>query len=135
MEESHPLDIFLGKIIKGFYRDSYDAHMLNVLVNTITGYLFIPSCQLCAVWVVSAWEHMPEALVQKAYTVANYKTFEKLQKAHGEESLDNDIIIYEQNNIVDIIAECENSSVLIEQYLSPDNVYADGEFDDDNIVE
>jgi len=78
---------------------------------------------------------VPEALVRKAWTVGNYKTFEELQKASGEESSDNDIIIYDQSNIVNIIAECENSSVLIQQYLSPDNVYADGEFDDNNVAE
>ena len=121
--------------MKGFCRDLYDMCMLNAPINTVTDYPFVLSRRLRATWVVSVWERVPEALVRKAWTVANYKTFEELQKAHGEESQDNDIIIYEQNNIVDIIAECENSSVLIEQYLSPDNVYADGEFDDDNIVE
>ena len=121
--------------MKGCYRDLYDTYMLNAPVNPVTGHPFVPSHQLCAAWVVSAWERVPEALVRKAWTVGNYKTFEELQQSPGKESSEHNIIIYDQNNIVDIITECENSSVLIQQYLAPDNVYADGEFDDNNVAE
>ena len=60
------LDLFLGKIIKGFYRDLYDTHMINAPVNPSTGHPLILSHQLCATWVVSTWERVPEALVKKA---------------------------------------------------------------------
>ena len=109
--------------------------MLNAPVNPATGHPFVPSRQLCAIWVVSAWERVPEALVRKAWTVGNYKTFEELQTSHSDESSENDIIIYDQKNIVNVISEVENSSDLIQHYLAPDSIYADSEFNDNNVVE
>jgi len=58
-----------------------------------------------------------------------------LQQSPSEESSEHDIVIYNQNNIVDIIAEVENSSDLIQHYLAADNIYADSEFDDNNVIE
>ena len=109
--------------------------MLNAPGNPVTGHPFAPSRQLCATWVVAAWERVPEELVRKAWTVGNYKTFEELQQSPGEESSENDIVIYNQNNIVEIIAEVENSDDLIQHYLAADNVYTDSEFDDNNVME
>ena len=43
------LDLFLGKIMKGYYRDLYDADMLNIPINLATDHPFIPSCQLYAI--------------------------------------------------------------------------------------
>ena len=77
---------------------------------------------------------MPEALVRKAWTVGNYKTFEELQQSPNEESSEHDIVIHDQNNIVNIIAEVQNSDELIQHYLAADNVYADSEFDDNNVI-
>ena len=51
--------------MRGIYRDLYDTHMINAPVNPFTGHPFIPSCQLCATCIVSAWERVPEALVKK----------------------------------------------------------------------
>ena len=42
--KAQPLDLFLGKIMKGFYRDLCDTHMINTPVNPSTEYPFIPSC-------------------------------------------------------------------------------------------
>ena len=133
--KSQPLDLFLGKITKGYYRDLHDTYMLNAPGNPVTGHPFTPSRQLCATWLVAAWERVPEDLVRKAWTVGNYKTFEELQQSPGEESSENDIVIYNQNNIVEIIAEVENSDDLIQHYLAADNVYTDSEFDDNNVME
>ena len=110
------------------------THMLNAPANPTTGHPFVPSRQLCAIWVVSAWERVPEALVRKAWTVGNYKTFEELQQSPNEESSEHDIVIHDQNNIVNIIAEVQNSDELIQHYLAADNVYADSEFDDNNVI-
>jgi len=129
------LNLFLGKVTKGFCRDLHDAHMLNIPVNPVTGHPFVPSCQRCSTWVLAAWERVPEDLVRKAWTVGNYKTFEELQQSPGEESSENDIVIYNQNNIIEIIAEVENSDDLIQHYLAADNVYTDSEFDDNNVME
>ena len=38
-------------------------------------------------------------------------------------------------DIIDIITKVEKSVDLIQHYLAADNVYADGEFDDNNVVE
>ena len=75
----------------------------------VTGHPFVPSRQLCVTWVVSAWERVPEALVRKAWTVGNYKTFEELQQSPSarEESSEHVIIIYNKNIIIDIITEVE----------------------------
>ena len=43
---------------------------------------------------------------------------------HNDESSDHKITVYDQNNIVNVIAEVENSSDLIQHYLTPDNVHA-----------
>ena len=128
--KSQPLDLFLGKITKGYCRDLHDACMLNAPGDPVTGHPFMPSRQLCATWVVAAWERVPEDLVRKAWTVGNYKTFEESQQSPGEESF-----IYNQNNIVEIIAEVENSDDLIQHYLAADNVHTDSEFDDENVME
>ena len=109
--------------------------MLNAPVNPTTGHLFFPSHQLCATWVVSAWERVPEALVRKAWTVGNYKTFNELQKSPRKKLSEHDIIIYNQNNIINIITELENSADLIQHYLAADNVCANSEFDNNNIIE
>ena len=76
---------------------------------------------------------MPKALVWKAWTIGNYKTFEELQKLYSDESSEHDIVINDQNTIVNVITKVENSSDLIQHYLAPDNIYADSEFDDNNV--
>ena len=60
------------------------------------------------------------------------QTFEELQQSTGEESSEHDIVIYNQNNIIDIIAEVENS---VDFIIAADNVYIDSEFDDNNVIE
>ena len=41
-----PIDMILGEIMKGFYRDDYDAHMLDSPMRN--GHQLTPSRQLCA---------------------------------------------------------------------------------------
>ena len=109
--------------------------MLNAPVNPVSGHTFVPCRQICATWVFSAWERVAEALVRKAWSVGNYKTFEELQPFPSEESSEHHFIICNQNNIIEIITEEENSVYLIQHNLADDNVYADCEFDDDNVFE
>ena len=58
-----------------------------------------------------------------------------MQKLPSNESSDYKIAIHNENNIVDIVVTVENSSNLIQHYLAPDNVCADSELDNNNVVE
>ena len=133
--KAQPLDAFLGKIMKGFYRDSHDTHMIDAPANPSTGHPFIPSRQLCATWVVSAWERVPEALVKKAWITANYVEFEKLQKEDISNSMSSEITNYDQNDLMEEITQATSDEDLLQHFLAADNVYADSEFCDDNVLD
>ena len=133
--KAQPLDIFLGKIMKGYYRDLYDIHMINAPVHPSTGHPFVPSRQLCATWIVKAWERVPEALVKKAWVVGNYAPFEKLQSQDFNESISNEIVNYGQNEIVNEITRATSNDDLLQHFLAPDNIYADSEFCDNNVFD
>ena len=57
-----------------------------------------------------------------------------MQQSPNEESLEQDIAIYDENTIIDIIGQVQNCDELLEHYLATDNAYADGEFDDNNVI-
>ena len=121
--------------MKGFYRDLCDTHMINAPVNPSTGHPLIPSRQLCATWVVSAWERVPEALVKKAWVVGNYVAFEKLQKQDIHESASNEIVNSDQIEMIDAITEATGNDDILQHFLAADNVYADSEFCDSNLFD
>ena len=133
--KAQPLDLFLGKIMKDFYRDLYDTYMVNAPANPLTGHPFIPSRQLCATWVVSAWERVPEALVKKAWVIGNYVPFDKLQNKGGNGTMTREITNYDENKIIDAIMQVENHEDFLQHYLAADNVYADSEFCDSNLID
>ena len=56
------MDKFLGEFFKGNYREYYDDYMLSAPTNE-KGDTIAPSYQLCAIWVVKAWDRIPEKLV------------------------------------------------------------------------
>ena len=58
-----------------------------------------------------------------------------MQQSPSEELSEHDIIIYNQNNIIDIIIEVKNFVDLIQHYLTVDNVYTNCEFDNKNVIE
>ena len=120
--------MIIGKVFKGFYRDLYDDYMLTAPTNE-KGHPLIPSRQLCATWVVQAWEKVPEELICKAWDLANYKTVEEI-------SLENcsrrEITQFAQQDIVKTLGPVVDETVLM-HYLAEDNVYCDKEFCDENV--
>ena len=98
--------------------------MIDAHVNPLTGHPFVPSRQLCASWVVSAWERVPESLVRKAWVVGNYMTSEESQKQRSYESLSNEIVNYDQNKIIGAITQETNNEDLLQHCLAADNTCA-----------
>ena len=121
--------------MKGYYRDLYDTYMIDAPINPSIEHPFIPSHQLCAIWVVNAWKQVPEALVKKAWVIGNYMPFEKLQSQDINELISNEIVNYNQNNIFEAITQVMSNDNLLQYFLAADNVYADSKFCDDNMFD
>ena len=125
--KAQPIDMIIGKVFKSLYRDEYDNYMLTA--PTRNEHPITPSRQLCATWVVKAWEQIPEALIHKAWELANYKSMEEIER----ENCSREVIELTQDNIIEAIAPVADEQILL-HYLSEDNVYDNGEFDDENVV-
>ena len=72
-----PLYAFLGKVFKVLYRDYYDYYMLSVPSN-YRGHPISPTRQICATWVVKAWNKVPEELLRKYWEVCGDKNIDYL---------------------------------------------------------
>ena len=79
---SQPVDNFVGMVFKGYYRDYYDTYMLSAAEND-KGHPSMPSSQLCAQWVVKAWNKVSENLIRKAWIVCGYKSVSDLENVEG----------------------------------------------------
>ena len=130
--KAQPLDLFPIKIMKGCYRDFYDIHMITSPVNPTTGYPTKRSRQLCAKWVVEAWDKVSESLTTKAWKVSNHKNYEDIQKA-SENMWQTEIVDLNEDDIVESMIGMASSIELVEHYLVADNSHPDDEFDDDNV--
>ena len=56
--KAQPQDLTLIKIMKRHCRNFYNVHMIDATVNPY-GNPIVPSRQLCATWVVQAWDMVP----------------------------------------------------------------------------
>eukprot|EP00957_Ditylum_brightwellii_P033881 2567444-Ditylum_brightwellii.AAC.1 len=74
---SQPIDKFIGKIFKGLYHEHYNVFMLFAPEND-KGQPMPTSRQLCAQWVVKAWDAISEESIKKAWVVCGYKSMEEL---------------------------------------------------------
>ena len=126
--KSQPIDIFIGKVFKGLYRDHYDLYMLTAPTNS-KGQPIIPSCQLCATWVVQAWDELPNALIKKAWEVANYKSMDDI----ANESNNHELTSYTVSQMNDAILPIVDEQIF-QNYVAEDSVYDDIEMVDDNVV-
>ena len=59
-----PLNLSPIKVMKGHYSDLHDIRMLTAPTNPRTRHPLIPSRQLCATWVVEAWDKVSESLIK-----------------------------------------------------------------------
>ena len=85
-----PLGLFPIKVMKGCCRDLHGICMLTSPVNPRTGHPMMPSHQLCATWVVEAWDKVPESSAMKAWKVGNYKNYDPFKnqvKISGKQTL------------------------------------------------
>ena len=106
---SQPIDAFIGKVFQGGYRNKYILYMLTAPMNEKTGHPLPPTRQLCAQWVVSAWEAIPDKLIRKAWTTLGYKSMDEA----GNMGLGCRIVILFDKNRV---------KSLLERYMGPDAV-------------
>ena len=116
--KGQPIDMIIGKILKGYFRDFYDDHMLICPVNS-RGHPITPSRQLCATWVVDAWEQVSPKIIQKAWQLANYKSLEDIER----ENCSSEIVIFDRDHIVNEITLIDEQAV--GHYLAEDNVLDD----------
>ena len=70
--KAQPIDAFIGKLIKTFYKEFYDEYSLTAPVNPITKYPLPPTRQLCSSWVCKAFDKIPQELIKKAWAVCGY---------------------------------------------------------------
>ena len=91
--KSQPIDAFIGKLMKGYYKEFYDSYSISAPTNPDTGHPKPPSRQLCAQWVVAAFDKIPEELIRKAWLVCGYKTQEQIKLEERNNSL-NSVALY-----------------------------------------
>ena len=126
--KAQPIDMILGKVFKGAYKDLYDSYMLTA--PTRNGHPITPSRQLCAKWAVHAWDAIPESLIKKSWELAQYKTMEEIENEKNSMA----IVNVSQQDIVNEILPVANESLVL-NYQIPDNVYGgENNFDDSNVV-
>ena len=65
--------------------------------------------------------------------MGNYVAFEKLQKQDIHESISNEIVNYDQNEMIEAITQATSNEDVSQHFLAADNVYADSEFCDNNV--
>ena len=75
---NQPLDKTVNRVFKGHLRDLYDQWSLTCPVNPNNGAPYPPTRQLCARWVVEAWDKIPEELCRNAWTHCGYKSKSEL---------------------------------------------------------
>ena len=73
--KAQSLDAFLGKVFKGLYKYHYDYYMISVPSNDRVQPI-APTRQICAKWVVKAWNKVSEELVRKSWEVYGYKNID-----------------------------------------------------------
>eukprot|EP00957_Ditylum_brightwellii_P034741 2633160-Ditylum_brightwellii.AAC.1 len=95
------IDAITGKILKGYYREEYELHMLKVPLNE-NGQPGAPSRQLCAQWCVAAWNKMSEALLCKTWHMCGYKRVSDLVK---EGTVHNSIVQFYSTDQIQSVVE------------------------------
>ena len=63
--KSQPLDVLVNKVFKGLFHDQFEEWSLNAPINPVTDHPIAPSRQVLAIWVVNAWDQVPEELIRK----------------------------------------------------------------------
>ena len=94
---SQPLDVFIIKVFKGFFRDLFGELSLNAPTNPKTGHPMAPSRQLLAQWIVKAWAKVPKEPVRKLCEVYGYKSTEDL--SNEEDTASVAVINYSQEQL------------------------------------
>ena len=114
-----PIDAFVAKLVKGYYKDSYDEYTLNARTNPSTGHPVPPTRQLCATWVVDAFDKIPTDLIKKAWEVCGYKTREDILNDNNTS-----LTAYSDEEAVSILVESVGGGdhgALIASYLNQED--------------
>ena len=103
--------------------------MLNVPENS-KGHPMVPSRQLCAQWVVKAWNKVSDKLIQKSWEVCGYKNIHDLE---NKESSVHDLVQYEKNKTIRIVESVAGSDALY-HFLNPENEIGTPDDDENNVI-
>ena len=66
-------------MLSSYFRFTMMIICLQCPVND-KGHQITPSRQLCATWVVNAWEKVRPELIRKAWQLANYKSVDEIER-------------------------------------------------------
>ena len=84
--KSQPIDAFVAKVFKGLICEYYGNYMLDADKNE-AGCPIPPSRKLMAIWVVKAWNDVPEKIIQKSWKLCGYKIAEELETEEDSQVL------------------------------------------------
>ena len=110
--KSHPLDVLINKVFKGFFHDLFEEWSLNAPTNPNTGHPLAPSHQLLAQWIVKAWAKVPKELVQKSWEFCGYNSTEDL--SNEEETASVAFITYSQEQLGTMIENIDGNDARME---------------------
>ena len=127
--KAQPLDVLVNKVFKGYFRDSFQQWSLTAPTND-KGHPKAPSRQLLATWAVEAWEKVPEELVQKSWTVCQYKSVEEI----ANENTDSRAVVEYDEAMLQQIVERGAGADALTLYNDPENA-AEDEFPENDIEE
>ena len=116
--------------MKGYYREFYDEYVLTAPI-TEKGQIKPPTRQLCAQWVVKAWEKIPEEIVRKAWDVCGYKSVREIQNIEENQTNNTDTSLvkhYSPDEIVTIMEKAGGKEAM-QLIRDPENEVGEAQYD------
>ena len=80
-------------------------------------------------WVVKAWDDLPNSLIKKAWELANYKSLDDI----ANERYNHAVVSYTGSQIREAILPAVGEQIF-QHFVAEDNIYDDDEMDDDNVM-
>ena len=102
---AQPLDKVINKVFKGHFRGLYDLYILTAPIGN-TRNPQAPSRQLLAMWVVQAWDLIPEELARKSWTTCGYKS-----EKHLTYSNEGTMVVFTDDQVGTMVEEIRGNAV------------------------
>ena len=127
--KSQPIDAFIGKVLKGYYREFYDEYVLTAPINEKTGQIISPTRQLSAQWVVKAWEKIPEEMIRKVWDVCGYKKISEIQNIEQFCNKETTVVTqYSSDEIVSVMEKARGKEAM-QLIRDPENEVDEAQYD------